>query len=339
MLGTYGPSKGHFLDWAMADFSGYIAADELYDGPFCILSIVDNHSFKRLFQRVLEHDATQADVHQFFSDFRDILDTRGLKMHPLEGVSLGFTTDGSELYPSAISTLFPGVAHQSCQFHALANITDAVLYSVAKVRKELALSKPKLARGRPNKASRKLARKATRVQAKIADLFEYRYLFVQRHLTDSEHKTLLRITRGLPNLRTLRSIMDQVYCLFDRRCRTETALHKLAILRRRVQRFTSVGRALQTLFSPALERALTFLDEGGRLRGHDLLPATSNAVERSKSGPSRGHRRYRKMQNSVYRVRTHAAIIDRLALDLCRDMLTATRAPLIRALHLQRAAT
>src|SRR4051794_2999664 len=38
---------GH-LDWALADFSGYIAADELYDGPFCILSIVDNRTFKRL---------------------------------------------------------------------------------------------------------------------------------------------------------------------------------------------------------------------------------------------------------------------------------------------------
>jgi len=25
-----------FLDWALADFSGYVAADELYDGPFCI---------------------------------------------------------------------------------------------------------------------------------------------------------------------------------------------------------------------------------------------------------------------------------------------------------------
>jgi hypothetical protein len=36
------------LDWALADFSGYIAADELYDGPFCVLSIVDNRTFKRL---------------------------------------------------------------------------------------------------------------------------------------------------------------------------------------------------------------------------------------------------------------------------------------------------
>src|SRR3972149_876015 len=31
------------LDHALAGFSGYIAADELYDGPFCVLSIVDNH--------------------------------------------------------------------------------------------------------------------------------------------------------------------------------------------------------------------------------------------------------------------------------------------------------
>src|SRR5499433_3241601 len=31
-----------FLDWALADFSGYVAADELSDGPFCMLSAVDN---------------------------------------------------------------------------------------------------------------------------------------------------------------------------------------------------------------------------------------------------------------------------------------------------------
>ena len=31
-----------YLDWALDSFSGYIAADELYDGPFCVLSIVDN---------------------------------------------------------------------------------------------------------------------------------------------------------------------------------------------------------------------------------------------------------------------------------------------------------
>jgi len=80
---------------------------------------------------------------QFFSDFRDLLQARDLKLHPRSGVSQAITTDGSDLYPTVISTVFPGVAHQNCQFHALANITDAVLYAVAKVRKKLSLSKPK----------------------------------------------------------------------------------------------------------------------------------------------------------------------------------------------------
>ncbi len=96
--------------------------------------------------------------------------------------------------------------------------------------------------------------------------------------------------------------MDQVYALCDRRCRTQTALDKLAKLRRRLLRFPQVGDTLKKLFSPTLEKALTFLDD-------KLLPSTSNAVER-------GNRRYRKMQKSVYRVRTQAQISARLALDM-----------------------
>ena len=45
-----------YLHGALTDFSGYIAVDELYDGPFCVLSIVDNHNFKRLIYEVLDHD-------------------------------------------------------------------------------------------------------------------------------------------------------------------------------------------------------------------------------------------------------------------------------------------
>src|SRR2546426_4162995 len=67
------------------------------------------------------------------------------------------------------------------------------------------------------------------------------YLFVQRHLNITERKTLWRITRDLPQLRTLRTLMEQVYALFDRRCRTQTALDKLAKLRRRLLRFTQLG--------------------------------------------------------------------------------------------------
>lgn len=126
----------------LAEFSGYLAADELYDGPFCVLSIVDNRTFRRITYEVLDHDPTHADMERFFRRFRGEPEQRGLTLH-------GITTDGSALYPEPISEVFPGVPHQICEFHVIKELTKAVLRAVAKVRKELAATKPKLGRGRP----------------------------------------------------------------------------------------------------------------------------------------------------------------------------------------------
>ena len=302
----------------MDAFSGYLAADELYDGPFCVLSIVDNRTFGRLFYRVLEQDPTQEDIRAFFGEFKAQLDARGLKVR-------GITTDGSPLYPVVIRDLFPDARHQVCEFHVLKEITQAVLHAVAKVRKELKAQQPVLPRGRPSKARQGQTRKAKRIQQRIADLFDHRHLFVKHHLTPAEKKTLQRITRGLPHLRTLRQIMDEVYRLFDRRCRTETALGKLAKLRRHVRRFKHVGRTLSKLFTPNLEKALVFLDDR-------LLPSTSNAVER-------GNRRYRKAQRSVYSVRTAEHIRQRIALDMERDQRAPDRQITTQTLHRSRTGT
>src|SRR5262249_44417245 len=68
------------LDWALAVFSGFIAVDELYDGPFCILSIVDNRTFKRLTSQVLVHDPTHTDIVALFRHFHQALTTRGLTL-------------------------------------------------------------------------------------------------------------------------------------------------------------------------------------------------------------------------------------------------------------------
>ena len=113
--------------------------------------------------------------------------------------------------------------------------------------------------------------------------------------------------------------MDEVYGLFDRRCRTDTALEKLARLRRRVRRFKSVSRTLNKLFSENLDKALTFLDDS-------LLPSTSNAVER-------GNRRHRKMQKTVYRVRAMNILKGRIALDMLRDEQAARRLGTVAILH------
>jgi hypothetical protein len=176
----------------------------------------------------------------------------------------GITTDGSPLDPVPIAEVFGDIRHQIGEFHTIAERTKAILRAVAKVRKALAAGLPKPKRGRPSKATPRAARRQKRIQQRIADLFEPRHLFVQHGLTPAERTTLRHITRGLPKLRALREIMNQVYSAsggFDRRCRTDTALAKLAKLRRRVRRFKAVGRTLQKLFSPNLEKALVFLDD------------------------------------------------------------------------------
>jgi transposase len=306
-----------YLDWALADFSGYLAADELYDGPLCVLSIVDNRTFKRLAYQVLDHDPTHADITTFFASFQASVGQRNLQVRAI-------TTDGSPLYPQPIATVLGAVPHQLCEFHVLKELTKAILRAVAAERTRLAARKPSLPRGRPrSRAARRAARQRKRLQQKVADLFEQRHLFVRHYLSAAEQKTLRRITRGWPQLRALRAIMDEVYRLFDRRCRTDTALAKLARLRRRVRCFTKVRRTLSKLFSPNLEKALTFLDDR-------LLPSTSNAVER-------GNRRHRKMQKTVYRVRTQEHISARIALDMLRDARKRGRNETQDSLHEARA--
>jgi hypothetical protein len=305
-----------YLDWGLADFSGSIAADELYDGPFCVLSIVDNRTFKRLLYQVLDHDPDHKDITAFFHRFRMALRLRGLALR-------GVTTDGSPLYPEPLQAVFGNVPHQICEFHILKELTKAVLRAVAQVRKELAARKPPAKRGRPStREAKRAVRRRERLQRKIADLFEHRYLFVQHDLTAANRRTLHQITRGVPRLRTLRELMEEVYRLFDRRCRTDTALAKLAKLRQRARRFKQVVPILNKLRSPNLEKALTFLDD-------KLLASTSNAVER-------GNRRYRKMQKTVYRVRTKKQIHNRIALDMVRDGLKGGREQTVKILHQKR---
>ncbi len=277
----------------------------MYDGPFCVLSVVDNRRYNRLAFRVLEDDPSQEDVRAFLSEFKEQLDKRGLRVR-------GITTDGSSLYPEVLKELWPKAPHQVCVFHVLQEILKAVLRVLAKLRKERKAQIPKQRRGRPRQQDKARVRRIQRLQQRVAELFTHRHLFVRRHLSAAQKKLLKRLVRGQPQLRVLRDIMDEVYRLFDRRCKTATALRRLEKLRQRVRRFKRLARALAVLNSPNLEKALLYLDD-------KLLGATSNAVERS-------NRRFRKAQKSIYSVRTKGHIEQRLALDMNREQRAAKRA-------------
>jgi len=281
-----------------------------------VLFIVDNHKFRRLIYEVLDHDPTHEDITRFLRRFKRELDSRGLRLK-------GVTTDGSQLYPTPLKEVFGQIPHQVCEFHVLKEIIREILKAVAAARRELKGKQPKVNRGRPgSKEARKTARKKQRLQERIGELFAHRHLFIKRSLTPKEKKILRRITRGLPHLRVLRSIVEQVYRLFDRRCRTETALEKLAKLRQRVARFKMLVQTLKKLFTSNIEKALTFLDDR-------LLPSTSNAVERA-------NRRYRKAQKSIYRVRTQEHISQRIAVDMQREAQREGRLRTTSILHAHR---
>lgn len=109
-----------FLDWALESFSGYVAADELYEGPYCVLSVVDNREYKRILYEVLDHDPTHDDITALLRRLKAALTAWDLKLQ-------GITTDGSPLYPEPTRIVSGDVAHPICTFHVLKELTQGIL--------------------------------------------------------------------------------------------------------------------------------------------------------------------------------------------------------------------
>jgi len=217
----------------------------------------------------------------------------------------GITTDGSHLYPKLIREIFPGATHQVCVFHVIKELNLLVLRALAGFRTSLP-KPPRRRRGRPRKGEAS-PREDPHVRLK-REVWENRYLWVRRHLTPAERRVLARIVRGRPLLRGLRELVDLVYALFDRRCRTATAIRKLERLRRHklFKAYPQLEAIRRKLMSPNLEKALLFLDDS-------MLEATSNAVERE-------NRRHRKRQKTIYRARTRRTIAGRIRFSMLHDL-------------------
>ena len=277
---------GAFLAWALATFAGDVAADARSAGPSCVRSAVDHRQDKRRRDAVLDHAPTHDDITVFLGRFKTAWADRDLGLK-------GITTEGSALYPAPIRTVCGEVHPQLCPFHGLKDLPPGVVQAVLTERDRVATSTPTWGRGRPSStdhAARRAARPSTAMQQQIHAVFPDRFVCVTRRRTPAERTRLLPTTRGLPQWRQLRDILEHIDAFCDRRCCTQTALGKRNKLRQWVQRFTWMSETFTKVFSPTLAHALTLLDD-------PLVPATSNAVER-------GNRRYRQMQKCVYRVRS-----------------------------------
>jgi hypothetical protein len=122
-------------------------ADEMYDGPFCVLCAVDPHQQRRLLYEVLDHDPSRLDIFWFLARLKEHIQQRG---HVVRGI----TTDASALYPVPIRLALGPIPHQVCEFHIKKDLLGVVLRILARHRKRLAGQKPQLPRGRPGKGKK-----------------------------------------------------------------------------------------------------------------------------------------------------------------------------------------
>lgn len=118
-----------YQPWVVHAFSGVLCVDEVYQGQLAFLFAVDPAApdGDRLIGYQLIHgDVDAAAVERFLQRLCDA------GIHPDEVI-----TDGSALYPTVLTKIWPTAAHQLCLFHETRHVTRAVLDVIQVVRRTL----------------------------------------------------------------------------------------------------------------------------------------------------------------------------------------------------------
>jgi hypothetical protein len=131
--------EGDYQRWVVEAFSGILCVDEVYQDRLALLLAADPAApdGDRLVGYQLVHGTVSADdVEQFLRYLRSI------GIEPDEVI-----TDGSSLYPTVLSQVWPGAAHQLCLFHETRRVTNAAMKAVNAIRKSLPYPPPKPGKG------------------------------------------------------------------------------------------------------------------------------------------------------------------------------------------------
>jgi hypothetical protein len=165
-------------------FSGTLCVDELHLGPYTLLLATDP-----LADLTVGFALVGANDQEHMGRFLGNLARWGLS--PKVVVS-----DGSNLYPQLLATIWPEAAHQLCVFHLLRDVLNKVLAAVRRLRQAKARrgrdGRPR-GRGRPSK--RQQARRQQRgptARDKAALVWKHCFLIVKKasRLTEVETKDL-----------------------------------------------------------------------------------------------------------------------------------------------------
>ena len=128
-----------YQEWIVAEFSGILCVDELYQHDVALLLAVDPaapEGDRVVGYQLVRDDVDSAVVRQFLTR----LAAAGIQ--PDEVI-----TDGSALYPRVLAAVWPQAAHQLCLFHETRRLTTAAHEAIRQVRRALPVPPPPAASG------------------------------------------------------------------------------------------------------------------------------------------------------------------------------------------------
>lgn len=278
--------------WTTESLSGVLCVDELYDGEFCLLMATDPLADLTVgFQLVEKAEVDAAKV----AEFLDYLTAIGAKPEVV-------VTDESKLYPAALNgSTWADVLHQLCNFHFIRLVVKDVVASVRAYAQTMPKDR-KRKRGRPKKRGRPRSDH----NKKRKEVQDARCLFAAnpKNLTDEQTEQLKAIIEVHPALRASRDFAEQVYALFDADDVGQAeSIRQLILADERFRVDANLAKSVARLEDEARFRKLVLH------LNYENLDRTSNHVERD-------NRRFRKRQNSHYRLRLDTTIRNALNLKL-----------------------
>jgi hypothetical protein len=118
-----------YQPWVVANFSGVLCVDEVYQGELALLLAVDPAApdGDRLVGYALLSEGVDHDAIRTF-----LVQLKAAGIEPAEVI-----TDDSRMYPAVLAEIWPTAAHQLCLFHATRNVVKAVNEVVKKVRRTM----------------------------------------------------------------------------------------------------------------------------------------------------------------------------------------------------------
>jgi transposase-like protein len=124
-----------YQPWVVQEFSGVLCIDEVYQGQLAFLFAVDPAAPDG--DRLVGYQLVQGDVDAVLVE-QFLQQLRAAGIQPDQVI-----TDGSSLYPTVLTKIWPTAAHQVCLFHETRHVTRAALEVIQSVRRSLPTPPPK----------------------------------------------------------------------------------------------------------------------------------------------------------------------------------------------------